>query len=584
MSSSPPDDFDFIETYMNLKECVGTPMPWIEFRKVIQATSAQGLFLRCSQIMSDLANEPEGGSAAPVQIMAKEVAARWRFAADPRLRQIGLVAFLKSSKFNAFHEKNMLLLQSMALLYGSQDKDLPPIETMILLALAASDHLAPLDGQARMRTMEWFTAFIFQEARFNHRRDPIADFVRPIMILGSPPPRGILADPAEWEALQSVAFGMPLQDYYRQLAAPLFLFSFHWAYAEPGPKKQAPVINPELFFSATTTQPDLATKFFEGVSQSAEEARTALLESVRNGKPTSFAPLLRRPFVRFSRERLVAVSPWAVREHLRLGLWDRFRQASKGQRDGTVWMSAFGDMFEAWCQGVARRVEQSLPAGQRFLIPTTSGAPDEIEDLVLLDEDTAVLFSMKGKVLPEGPARTATRAEDILAWLDGYFFCSRSGKHRKGVLRLLDDKVRQIRAGRHADRIPAHVKVIPVIVTYDLIPDGAATYDWLRRRCHLHGLFQSDDVAPVTLMSGSDFEHTMGLVAQGVNVLDVLRLRLSPRFQDCRWSVLLHDRAPEGEIRRPAWLDDEFERLGNEIHRTVFANANVAVNPTTDDP
>ncbi|MBM4396879.1 MAG: hypothetical protein FJ087_14465, partial [Deltaproteobacteria bacterium] len=547
---------EFLRSYCGLKDCIGYPLDWRRFVAAIASYSGEGLFRRCSQYAANLANSSDGVLNATVQRSARQAASRLRFHPEPDGHRIGLHAERLGDDFSVFHEQGLLFLQAMALLHGRREGgDFPDDDKLLALALAANDFLPVLDhGQAADPAAGLAASFI-QIARFNRKGDTRNDIFRPFALFRRPPPRGPFWETERWSQLQQQAFGMTAVDYIRKFAGPLYAFSLHWDFDPSHPDANYPAISVEGLFSKTTLDPRVTRAFLWSIGQTAQTATEDLVAKARNGRPTDLTCLLKKPFVSFAQDQMVAVSPWAVREQIRLGLLSRLMKAAvaldpkRGQQD---WGAAFGDMFEGWCREVVQNAGP-LPPGYRVLLSNTEQCPGEIEDVVLLSAQAAILFSVKAMILPEKVARTSRHPSDALQWLEDRFFAPTRGKnYRGGAIRQLDGRIAMIRRGDFQNLPPSDIPILPCLVTFDAIPDQLPLNRWMNSLCDRYGLLRQPGVTPITFMDTEDFEIAMAALAAGVDLASVMKLRDKAEYRDMRWEILLREATHHDGFPRPA--------------------------------
>ena len=80
------------------------------------------------------------------------------------------------------------------------------------------------------------------------------------------------------------------------------------------------------------------------------------------------------------------------------------------------------------------------------------GSADEIEDVVIVEQTGCILGSAKSKLVREDVARHARSRTALLDWYDNFFFAERKGRYQPGAVRLLDRKIREVRACQHKPR------------------------------------------------------------------------------------------------------------------------------------
>lgn len=564
---------DFITSYMTLGECLQKKMPWPSFVDFIQRYSSKDLFFLCTQIASELANHKDPDNIPKVQQEARRITQSWFFHTNLDLHKIGKKS-KTSSEFNVYHEQNLLFLQASAIAFGAAKGPIPNKESMIIFALAASDYLPEFSDKSRISIEDWLVATIFIIGRYNLMPDAVAQLLRFYMILRQKPRRDRFSTMPAWNKLQKRAFGIPFDEYFKKYAAPLFMNSYMWNAEGTG---RIPKIKLNDFFANTMLDKKYCARFLKELTQTATQARTSIIKGMINGRPHDWTCFLHHPFIRFDDDVLIPVSPWAVRNQLHLGLWHKFLDAAKttdNKKGADAWFATFGDLFEEWCQYIAQKVENNLPSSLRLITPETTperlSDPNEIEDVVLVSDDCVVLFSVKSKIIPKELSRTTKSAENILKWLKFYLFGHPARGYRGGAVRLLDKKITELRRGAFVPRVPSNLSVIPVLVTYDRIPEGTIMNQWINNNCSYLNLLKGDNIAPLTLMSPDEYESVWGLASHGINVMELFKLRFQQKYQYVRWSVIVQSQTPGKGMQRPDWLEDEFNHLLEQIKQNLF--------------
>ena len=159
-----------------------------------------------------------------------------------------------------------------------------------------------------------------------------------------------------------------------------------------------------------------------GIEAAATAFSGRTLGSSLPGLPPSY---FRTPFVSVD-DKLLALSPWHVhQDHARLGTWAKPNAAAKTvlrTKSNQTFSSAFGEFFERWCAEIAREAAGMNGFRDALILPGSPGSADEIEDVVLIQGDTAAFLSVKASLVPEAALKGATRRSDAVDWLRRFFF------------------------------------------------------------------------------------------------------------------------------------------------------------------
>jgi len=231
--------------------------------------------------------------------------------------------------------------------------------------------------------------------------------------------------------------------------------------------------------------------------------------------PQAPTALLHSPLIRLTDDKVCVASPWRAMAYLRTGIWTAFMRGTKkvlGDQASSAWTSGFGYMFEEYLRSIAKRAIGDQP--ERLRLPTHPGSLDEIEDVVVVENGTAILFSAKARLVEEPVARHAKSVRMVMDWYEKYFFAEESGEFRCGAARQFDARISRIRAGLFPG-FPCDLHIVPVLVTYDALCEETLLYEWFEQRCKHHGLLQHANIAPFVIANVEDFERLMARAKRG---------------------------------------------------------------------
>lgn len=473
------------------------------------------------------------------------------------------------------HEECIVFLQHLVLLHGADSGDAPGPEVWMWL-LGASDHLDWLQPDDRdLSRTELLAAEVLKVTRFNRSSvDEMRLLLRAEGIFGKPPGHGPFADPESFHHLQLSSFGSTFTRYFESFIPWMWSQSRTWG-GEKG--ERLPIIHPETYKQFGTEGQYFIDRLAE-FTATREQLQSAIRKRMRpcGELPHSPTALLHTPFVDLSDGHVVGSSPWYVRESVRSGIWARYLAGAKkilgNDRGGDEWLMAFGQMLEVWCASYAQRAEQASKRGSyRVLVPTQPGAADEIEDVVSLEGNHVVMYSVKARLVREDVARHALSRTTLLDWYERYFFAAKSLSYDGGVAAQLDAKIIRLRAGDFEPRVARDVFVYPVLVTFDNLCGSKQLYEWLVERCRAHRLLQQVNVGPLTLATVADYERLVGAPVHGKSPAEILSARSSPRYRNERLEVVL------AAYDVPSRLPDADSALEHLVSR-----ATQRFRPTTD--
>lgn len=558
---------------ISLSDIVGETMRPDELRQIVSRWGWKPTFISLARMASVIANDG-GVLGKHAREMTVGVLLANRATEIERRIHAGLTRYLQGSVGRSAtpaiaHEAVIYMLQAMALLYGRDGDAAPTDGELSLVMLAANDHVFRWREPDRreVTALESLTAEMCRSLLFNHSRDALRAFVRYTLLFRSRPRRSPeWSTDEKWNALQRRAFDASLTDYIETFAGPLFLVSETWG-RQMDHARRSPQLNLAQWIGLVDAEPVVAAKYFDHLTIDRESARSALRRDVgADGLPIGTTLFHHTPLVRIDEGNVVAASPWAVREHLRIGLWDRFRRAAqtkpKGQSD--AWPSAFGDLFEQWCQHVAREAARQPTCIDRIIVPDNPGTDEEIEDVVIQSENAVVLVSVKGRIAPEALLKRSASRTGVIEWLEQFFYAEPTKSQRGGAARLLDAKVAKLRRGEYEPALKRSLVVFPMIVVFDDIGlDNAGVHNWLTGRRTELGILNGPDVRPLLPVSIDTFERLLGCVARGTTLASVLHEKTHGDWRTGKLDSFLSELAPQ--IPPFASIEKEFLRCSGAI-------------------
>jgi hypothetical protein len=437
------------------------------------------------------------------------------------------------------------------------------------MLLAANDYLSNWSEPDRqdLTDDEKLTAEFVHVARFNTYPDPLRDLVRTNLLYSRAPPQGPLSAAPVWSQVQAQAFGNSFDGFFTTFIMPLQFEIQRWG-IEGGQGYVVPVIEPASWYANTAVDPAVGKAFIDALTITREAARTELLARTVDGVPHAPTIFIRKPFVQVDEDRVVAASPWAVREQLKGGIYTAFSRIVNAGYDKEVWPSAFGHLFELYCRDVAQLARKSVAFTGELVLSEAPGSPDEIEDVVIVERTGCVLGSAKSKLVREDVARQARSRTALLDWYDEFFFAKKKGRYQPGALRLLDRKIGDVRAGKHK-QIPADTVIAPLLVTFDDLADNPMLARWIAKRCREEGLLAQPNVFPAVLAPVDEFEVLMGLAAKGASIIDLLTRFTREREAHANLNNFLHAVRGGDRVRLPE-LEARFQAITEDTKRRLF--------------
>lgn len=521
--------FDHMETYLCASEIFGNPAPARAIIDYVRKLHRIPAFAMLAALAATLANVSPKSKRARALTTGALAAARHHV--DPRVQRAGDFCASHPERVIA-HERVIYWLQALVLVECEEGDRAPGMADLAWLMLLANDHIDAASARAPGEPIDKLDAALAsfaRESRFNVGGDPLAAVMRGYDITRTLPEKGPLADASAWEALERRAFyGMRFHDYFIEVLAPLVAESVRWGLTDAGTTGASmPVIDRANWYAQTRSRPQYADDVFDRLSVSLRDAINASRADIgSDGLPQSPSVFAQRPFLQLEDGRLIAASPWLVRQQIRLGLWGACRGAAVALHGDKVWNPAFGESFELWARGVALRASTAKGFAGNVVLSAKIGDPDELEDVVIIDGSRVALISAKSRLLPDDLMRDATERARVVDWYESVLLAESKAEHRAGALRLLDKRVQRIRAGK-ATGVAATVRIYPVLLTYERLGDNPVLHTWVRERCAQAGVLGQADVAPVTFVSAAEYEWLLAGAAQGASVFDVLEHRVS---------------------------------------------------------
>lgn len=469
-----------------------------------------------------------------------------------------------------FHEEALDYAMHLVLLYGLDDGPCPSDCELVLWVIGCSQLIGKweVDDSSNITASEALIAEQSRVARFNNGEDPLTLLVRVADLFGNRPFTGKLADPATWAAIEQKAFGRTFAEHFETRVLPWFSQSLRWGKSHD----ELPVIDPEAWVKKVgETGKQIVAWLWEQTrtrEQLVDELRATMGSASVPRSPTT---LLHHPLVKFSDDRIAVTSPWKILAYLRTGIWFAFLEACKsvlGKNGAQDWTSAFGYMFEKWLRSVARFAETKAFKG-RLLLSKHPGSEDEIDDVVVLEGNTVVLFSAKARLVGKDVARDAKSKKMVIDWYRSFLFSEEKGAFRVGAVRQFDANINKIRAGAFPE-VPKDARIVPVLVTYDTMCEEYLLYEWIQEQCTALGLLQQENVTPLSIAHVYDFERLFGRASRGLSLAQFFRDREGPwkgrRIQNQIGVTAPADRLKQLEGRFVELMDSmSMRRLGKPL-------------------
>lgn len=499
--------------YADGRTVFGAPLDASDLVARIKTFNWRDSFVRLGALASDVFHSVAGPGSESVQKWAREQVLKMTGSGPfiPRAH-----AWARSSDdASIVHEEAIDFLQHVVLMYGLEEGDAPTDVELVLWLIGAGEFLGEWEEDSGGDETHRLIAEIARVSRFNHHEDPLNLVVRIRELFGAPPFVGALSKPETWTAIQQAAFGQPFEQHFETRVLPLFGETHRW-----GRDKQLPVVVPDVWVKNLGEDGPPISKWVFAQARSREELVALTRKRMRSDGLLPRAPtaLLRNPIVRLSDERVAIASPYKWVDHLKMGVWAGFLDGTKKVlgKKGEEWFPAFGYMFEEWLRKVARWAVSDKFQG-KLVLPAYPGSEDEVDDVIVLEGKTTLLFSAKARVVEESVARHATSPKAVMEWYEKFLFAEGDDEHRGGAVRQFDSRINRIRAGAYKD-FPTDHQIVPVLVTYDSLCEEFLLYEWIQERCKALGLLQQDNVAQLAIAHVDDFERLMARASRGLSL------------------------------------------------------------------
>jgi hypothetical protein len=550
---------------MSTADMTGAPMSAPDLIRAFEGFGWDETFMRTARLAALLAN----GHGHEVRKVTHESLTAFARDGNPHLRRAAEYVAANPRRPIA-NEAALYFVEAMALLYGSEGGLAPSDSTLAQFLLAANDYCtdwrlpnsAPLT-RAEANLVNLARASIHDDSSLGARK-----LARSRLLFEPAPPVPEWRDPQAWKAFQREAFGMPFEEYFEGFAAVLSHIVGGLLADPEEPSVPYPIVEPSLWFTARPQSKAVA----EELRITREDAKREIKKTTE-GLPIGPSLFYRRPLVEILPDKLVVASPWVLRELVSGGVWWRHMAAAKrlyGAKGGDLWLRAFGLLVEGWCQQVAGWAGRAPGFRGTVLIPEAPGT-EEVEDIVILNKMDVALFSVKARMLKEDVLKGAQSDRGVIDWYNDFLFAKATNSFRGGAVRLLDAKVRKLRAGEFSAHVHPNALVLPVIVTYDdLGADNQSMTKWLVRRCHEENLLQQPRMRPLTMIDVDLFERLLGVATHGHAVTEMLKKRTKPPWDQGRLAELLRETIRPGEFGAVPELVGAYEAITRRIIANIF--------------
>ncbi|MBA3462849.1 MAG: hypothetical protein H0T46_23035 [Deltaproteobacteria bacterium] len=530
---SVPAPITFIQMYLSAKQVFGTNMPADFLIERVRSYDWKGSISRLAQLAAYI----QYPGRTPEEILRRTV--------DPILQLTGqgdarpLIAraqvYVRANRERMLiaHDEVISYLQHLVLVEGGNGREEPTDIELAFWMLGANCHLGEW-GEKDSRDLTLDEQLIAAQVRghtFNQEHNWPALVVRSYALFQACAADENLGGQDAALRVQEETFGAPFVDYYRLILA--VLLAMVW---RAGDENSVPGVGID-YWKTTGADLDWVRARLNAIGVTRTEAAAAILaaKNARGEDGLLHAPaLLRKKPLLIEDEGWLVISMAAIATQVHTGPWGAYLERSKANYGDKIgfqkWSSAFGNALELYCGQLARAAAESprFRRNWRLVLPSSPGASDEIEDVIIIEDDHAILFSIKSSLLPEDQIHRARSRSAIIDWLDRFLFSD--DRNFKGALRKLSKNIDEVRNGDFESQgVSRTLKILPVLITYDEIGDDVILHQRIRAKCKEHQLMMQSDVAPVAIGSVEEFEALMEYVAEGRSLVGFLKKRKQNR-------------------------------------------------------
>lgn len=561
----------YVRPYETAERIFGASLSASDLTERVRPYSWRESLLRLADLASVVANTPGHADSERVRKLTIDPLAKLTGSAQGILANARVAVAQRRDGMILAHEEAILFLEHLVILEGAESGSSAPGDAEIALWLAgANSHLQQSwpDSATQMSVDESIAADLVRLSRYNNKPDLLRALVRAESIFGTPPAMTPLGQPLVWDAFQREAFGKSFVEFFETGPALLAIMTRVWGAEDTG----RPPFFERRWLSSSTLSPNDILGSVSWMTGSRDSIATATRKRLRpDGLPHCPTALLHTPIVDVG-DGFIVASPASLVNQLRTGIWARYLVTAKSGKVGIDvdgWNSAFGYMVEGWCGRVAAAARESPRCVARIVLPSFPGAPDEVEDVVIIENGVAVLFSVKSRLVDARASREGLSPDITLSWFDEFFFSAKNKKHRAGAASLLSKRIDMLRAGAFEPQgVPRDLRIYPVIVTYDCLGENDLLYRRLQEGCQQRSLLQQADVGPLTIARLEDFEELMVRASAGKSVSGVLMNR-ERGDRHRRLDQIIYEVNGPGVADRFALFDDGFRSLGARVQERL---------------
>lgn len=553
--------------WATLSELLGPSLPPDALVARVRALHREETLRKLAHLAAVLCNSPDSVLGQQARALTRDLLVGCKASADPLESAVARALDRLPLDRAVGHAHVIYLLQLLAASHATSTGMVPSDAYLSFLMLAANDHIPewlPDEKTVLTRTEHVLGVSSFCTS-FNRSDDTMRTLLRIVDIAGHRSERQF-PNPELWERVQHEAFGTSFEEYVELFLAPMLLFSNFCGLEHP------PFMVQKQWRGRDDRERALYERWLSEASLTLDAATSAFASrTMPSGLPGLPQEFFRKPFVKIG-SQLVCLSPWHIRDHAVLGTWAKLNAASKkvlNTSSNQVFSSAFGYSFERWCASLADEVSKTPGFRDTLLLPSSPGAEDEIEDVVMRDGKYVAMFSAKASPVPEASLKTAAHVEDVIAWLQRFFFEgqdeARARNYRGGAALLLDRKIQRLRAGDYEDRgLKKEAVVLPCIVSFDNVGESSMLYKWLDDECRRLGILVARaNVRPLTIITPEEYEALIALGNEGRGICRLLAEKTEPRFARGRLDQFLYDRASGAKLMRLPSMKERFQRIAS---------------------
>jgi hypothetical protein len=313
-------------------------------------------------------------------------------------------------------------------------------------------------------------------------------------------------------------------------------------------KKENPFfIDPDVYFSTTSTRKELTERYFSAIIQSQSEFKVTQEENSDSlSSISNFKSFMLKPLVHLDDSKECYPTSLTYLQRLMESglLW----VVAGGEMQSDL-RSYWGQVFEYYCHKICKRIETNSrikPQYFRVLPYKVDGQNKESCDAIFVCNDKAVMVEFKIKFVNQKSILNSD-FDSFVSDIDKLLI-ETDGKNKAAA--QINDTIKAIRnsqlilPGVNAQKISVYY---PLVVTLQSWPNGPGIYDVIRREIRKNKLLSfSSSIAPLEMWSVEEFEHIETLLcSEYIDLATFINHKLISSYKDLSCNLFLYDNFPD---------------------------------------